>query len=109
MRRLLNLILAFSFSSAIMLVGACAQDEGKRSADQAAPQEKPDVKPIDPPGADPVPAEKTKVKAAAANPQNPPAGNAARPANIASMPAFDRVYLKGKKDPLTVHATLPRP
>jgi peptide/nickel transport system substrate-binding protein len=29
--------------------------------------------------------------------------------NLATSPAFDRVYLKGKKDPITVHATLPRP
>jgi peptide/nickel transport system substrate-binding protein len=28
---------------------------------------------------------------------------------LATSPAFDRVYLKGKKDPMTVQSTLPRP
>jgi peptide/nickel transport system substrate-binding protein len=71
--------------------------------------QEPATKPAEPLQEQNTPVEKTKVKAPAANPQNPPAGNVAKPPNIASMPAFDRVYLKGKKDPMTVHATLPRP
>jgi hypothetical protein len=108
MRRLLPIFTVAGFTC-VTLVVAWAQDEGARPTGQDVPPGKPAAKPADPPESEPAPAEKTKVKAAAANPQNPPAGNPARPANIAAMPAFDRVYLKGKKDPLTVHATLPRP
>src|SRR5262245_30888488 len=43
------------------------------------------------------------------DPASPPAGNRSRSSSLASMAAFDRVYLKGRKDPLTVHSTLPRP
>jgi peptide/nickel transport system substrate-binding protein len=59
-----------------------------------------------PPGQEPTPP-KPKVD------DNPPATrpeeSRGRPSNLATSAAFDRVYLKGRKDPLIVHATLPRP
>jgi peptide/nickel transport system substrate-binding protein len=66
------------------------------------------------------PAAAQKSDASQGSAQGDPAAEKAAPAassdqdrgrvkNIAAMPAFDRVYLKGRKEPLTVHATLPRP
>ncbi len=47
-----------------------------------------------------------KAQPAAGNVQPP---NPGRPGTLATTPAFDRVFIKGRKDPMIVQATLPRP